>query len=146
MCDKNELLNSIKSSFQNALDIVTIKKDIDSEITDTIDLIRASTNDVVYAVIEKPEKTQNTPYYYSGLSRYDKIINLSSNANNEICYFLCAYSLNKSTGFPVVINYKNEEFSCNTIETLKLTLKNILTSPETAMAMANLFNGKDAEY
>lgn len=146
MCDKNELLNSIKSSFQNALDTVAIKKNIEAEITDIVDLIRASTNDVVYAVIAKPEKTQNEPYYYSGLSRYDKIISLRSNANHEICYFLCAYSLNKSTGFPIVIKYKNEEFSCNTTEILKMTLKDILTSPETAMAMANLFNGKDAEY
>ncbi|MGJ3351105.1 hypothetical protein ABM016_16125 [Morganella morganii] len=146
MSDNDDILNSIKSSFQSALDIVAIKRDIENEITNIIGLIKKSTDDVVYAEIESSESFKNSQFFYKRLLNYDKIITLNSNNNNKACYFLCSYSLNKSTGFPVVIRYKNEEFSCNTTGILKQVLKDILTSPETAMAMANLFNGKDADY
>ncbi|HGU9771602.1 TPA: hypothetical protein ACNFOQ_003189 [Morganella morganii] len=146
MSDNDDILNSIRSSFQSALDIVEIKRDIENEITNIIGLIRKSTDDIVYAEIESPEVFKNAHFFYNRLLDYDKIITLNSMNNNESDYFLCAYSLNKSTGFPVVIRYKSEEFSCNTTGILKQVLKDILTSPETAMAMANLFNGKEAYY
>ncbi|HAE78756.1 hypothetical protein JC794_19310 [Morganella morganii] len=148
MSDNNDILNSIRSSFQNALDIVEIKKNIEKEILEILDLIKEPTESVVYAEI-RPNKSSNELKTISDIlsnSRYEKAIYLKSKANQKIDYLLCLFSINKSTGFPVVIQYKNEEFSCNTIEILKLTLKDILTTSETAMAMANLFNGKDADY
>ena len=146
MSDNDDILNSIKSSFQSALDIVETKKNIECEIRNIISLIKESTSDVVYAVIGNPDILKGSLPYYSEVFNYDNAVILKSNANKSTYYFLCVYSLNKSTGFPVLIRYKNEEFSCNTTDILKITLKNILTSPETAMAMANLFNGKEADY
>ena len=66
----------------------------------------------------------------SAYAIYDKAIYLKSETNPKIKHLLCEYSLSKSTGFPVTVRYKNEEFSCNTIDILKSTLKDILTTPK----------------
>ncbi|ROJ30687.1 hypothetical protein [Morganella morganii] len=146
MSDNDDILNSIKSSFQSALNIVAIKKDIESEIFDLLSLVKESTSNIVYPEIKNSDKGDTLLSMLSAQKIYDKAIYLKSETSSEVKYLLCEYSLNKSTGFPVTVRYKNEEFSCKTIDILKLTLKNILISPVTAMAMANLFNGKNADY
>ncbi|EMQ4858407.1 hypothetical protein AAIB78_001465 [Morganella morganii] len=148
MSDNDDILNSIRSSFHNALNIVETKQNIEKEILNVLDLIKDPTENVVHAEIKPNESNRELKTLSDILSssRYEKAIYLKSKANQKIDYLLCLFSVNKSTGFPVVIKYKDEEFSCNTTEILKLTLKDILTTPETAMAMANLFNGKEADY
>ncbi|QXO72680.1 hypothetical protein [Morganella morganii] len=146
MSDNDDILNSIKSSFQSALNIVAIKENIESEVFYILNLVKESTSNIVYPEIKNIDKDDILLNMISAYAIYDKAIYLKSETNPKIKHLLCEYSLSKSTGFPVTVRYKNEEFSCNTIDILKSTLKDILTTPETAMAMANLFNGKDADY
>lgn len=145
MSDNDDILNSIRSSFQSALDIVEIKKDIESKTFDLLNLVKESTNNIVYPEIKNIDNNKLISML-SAQTIYDKAIYLKSETNPEIKHLLCEYLLNKSTGFPVTVRYKKEEFSCNTMDILKSTLTDILTTPETAMAMANLFYGKEADY
>lgn len=146
MNNHDDILTLLKTALEKSLNVIVLKENIENEIISLFKLIEKSTNNIVCIEIKNQPKADTLSRLSNSVSSYDKAVILNNRENDSIKNTLCAYTINRELGFPVLIKYDDEEFSCNDISALKITLRNIITHPKSSMMIANIFKGQDACY
>lgn len=141
MNSNDEIFKKIQASLKAAREISGLKKKIESNISEVLSMVSDLTNDAVsYEIIDNPN-------LHPSYTETDKLIKIFKTSNSYYSFFLCGYSIDEASGYPVTIENSNTIFNCNDDVSLKTTISDLIVQKENSMKIINFVSlGDDIPF